>query len=814
MTRSRAARLLTRLAIDHAVLVLVCSLLVTAAGAVLASRLRLETDLAELLPPRAPSVTALHALAARVGGTGNVAIAIESMDGTPGPLRRYMPRLAQALRAQLGADLLSIRYSRKEVTDYYKRFAAYYVALDQLEAWSQRLAVALAKQNPVYVELDDAAGDPLRELARDVRATRDRLGPKQTADPETGLLMTEGGRLGVMFVRPASDSLNLGGADGMMSRIRGIVESTHPAEQGVAIAGYTGSIPVALTEVAAIRNDIVSTAIFVILGVGAVVMLYFRGLRELMLISGAVIFGTAVALGFAELWIGHVNAQTAFLGAIIVGTGINYGIIFLDRYRQVRAREPSFEDALEEACDQTLRATAIAALSTAVSFGTLAAGEIESFAQFGWIGGIGILASWIGTFTIVPACVVLADRRRAPRPHHVPLAGAFSWLGVRSERGARAFVAASLVIAAASAAIAVDARHDVIETDIRKLGTRSSETGGIQELDNRLRSMDDRSSTPAVIATDSRAETRPVCDVLNERAQHDLRGILRRCYSLDDLFPRDLERRREVIERLRHQIASLDEEDLDPADRADFAELRRALAERPPETADLPPSLREYFVERDGSVGKLAYVEPNNEHIEHNLYAFTDAMRSVRLPSGKVIESSGDLVVFADVLRAMRRDATKLTIAAVVLVLLILGIATRRLPAFARVGGVMIAAVVIMMGAAVLLGEKLNFFNFVALPTTFGVGIDYAINVEERLRQRGRGALAAALGEAGPAVVLASLTSMIGYASLLVADSRALASFGSLAIIGEISCVVLAITLLPALWGLGRRAGGASAARS
>ena len=54
--------------------------------------------------------------------------------------------------------------------------------------------------------------------------------------------------------------------------------------------------------------------------------------------------------------------------------------------------------------------------------------------------------------------------------------------------------------------------------------------------------------------------------------------------------------------------------------------------------------------------------------------------------------------------------------------------------------------------------------------------------------------------EAGPPVILASLTSMLGYASLLVADSRALASFGQLAILGELACVVLALTLVPACW--------------
>ena len=805
MTRSRTARLLTRLALDHAVLVLVCGVVVTVAGIALASRLSIATDLTELLPPRAPSVTALHALAARVGGTGNVAIAIESIDGTPDPLRRYLPRLARALREQLGRDLLSIRYSRKEVTDYYVRFAAYYVALDQLAEWSRRLAVALAKRNPAYVGLDAGAGDPLRELAFDVRAARDRLGPHQRADPETGLFMTEGGKLAVVFVRPASDSLDLGGADGMMRRIEAIVGSTRPADHGVAIAGYTGSIPTALTEVAAIRSDLVSTAIFVLLGVGAAIAGYFRGIRELVLMSSAVVFGTAVALGFAALWIGHVNAQTAFLGAIIVGTGINYGIIFLDRYRQARARAPGFADALEDACDQTLRATGIAALSTATALGVLAAGEIESFAQFGWIGGIGILACWIATFTIVPACVVLADRRRAPRPERGGFVPAFAWLGRRCAVAPRRVVAVSLVVVATSLAIAIGARDDAIETNLRELGTRSSETGGIARLDQRLRGMDDRSSTPAVIATDDPAETRPVCDILNARARRDLAGILRRCYSIDDLFPSDLDRRRSLIAELGARLEALDPDAIDPTDRRDLVELRRAVAERPPETTDLPPALSEYFIERDGSIGKLAYVEPNNEHIERNLYAFTDAMRSIRLPSGKVIESSGDLVVFADVLRAMRRDATKLTIAAMLLVFLVLAIATRRAGTFARVAGVLLAAVAVMLGIAVVLGQRLNFFNFVALPTTFGIGVDYAINIEERIRQRGRAALPAALGESGPAVVLASLTSMIGYASLVPADSRALASFGSLAILGELACVAMAIVVLPALWALSRK---------
>src|SRR5579871_3017557 len=115
--RSAIARLLTQLALTRPVTIALCGLLLAAAGVLLASRLALQTDLAELLPEDAPSVVALRALGARVGGTGNVAIAVESNDGKPAALRAYIPQLVDALRAKLGHDLISIRSSRREVTD-------------------------------------------------------------------------------------------------------------------------------------------------------------------------------------------------------------------------------------------------------------------------------------------------------------------------------------------------------------------------------------------------------------------------------------------------------------------------------------------------------------------------------------------------------------------------------------------------------------------------------------------------------------------------------------------------------------------------
>ena len=82
-----------------------------------------------------------------------------------------------------------------------------------------------------------------------------------------------------------------------------------------------------------------------------------------------------------------------------------------------------------------------------------------------------------------------------------------------------------------------------------------------------------------------------------------------------------------------------------------------------------------------------------------------------------------------------------------------------------------------------------------------------------RYRAEGPGSMPGVLRSTGGAVFLNSLTTIIGYASLLVAHSRALRSFGGLAIVGELACLLAALVVLPALVALrdGRTARPASA---
>jgi predicted RND superfamily exporter protein len=105
-----------------------------------------------------------------------------------------------------------------------------------------------------------------------------------------------------------------------------------------------------------------------------------------------------------------------------------------------------------------------------------------------------------------------------------------------------------------------------------------------------------------------------------------------------------------------------------------------------------------------------------------------------------------------------------------------------------------------MAGAMTLLSLKFNFVNFAVLPITFGIGVDYAVNLYQRYRQTG--SVEEALASSGGAVALCSLTTMIGYATLVTADNQAIQSFGLTAVIGEITCLSAALFALPAVLSL------------
>ncbi len=102
-----------------------------------------------------------------------------------------------------------------------------------------------------------------------------------------------------------------------------------------------------------------------------------------------------------------------------------------------------------------------------------------------------------------------------------------------------------------------------------------------------------------------------------------------------------------------------------------------------------------------------------------------------------------------------------------------------------------------MFGCLALLGVQLNPANLIVLPLVLGIGVDDGVHVIHDFRhQRGRYRMSSSTING---IVLTSLTSMIGFGSMLIAAHRGLYSLGLVLVVGVACCLFVSLVPLPAI---------------
>jgi predicted RND superfamily exporter protein len=131
---------------------------------------------------------------------------------------------------------------------------------------------------------------------------------------------------------------------------------------------------------------------------------------------------------------------------------------------------------------------------------------------------------------------------------------------------------------------------------------------------------------------------------------------------------------------------------------------------------------------------------------------------------------------------------------------------------FRRVAGLLLGlfplavGIAFTLGLVALCGVALNPANMIALPIIVGVGVDNGVHVLHDYRSRDR-RFAYRLGAAtGRGVLVAGLTTVLGFGTMLTARHEGMASLGLALTIGVSCCMVAALVLLPAMLHLRDRA--------
>ncbi len=598
--------------------VIAASIAVAVLAGWLASHLAVQADMSSLLPPDAESVQHLRAIEKRARVIGTAMVAIES----PDPVHRATAakRMRDLLRA-LPKDLISsVTFDDSVGRKFAWEHRWLEVSLADLKsaagALRDEIRRAKLKADPLYIDLDDPApattgASDLRKRLRDAEAQRD----------EPGELVSKDGHVQLIVLRTAHSSGDVDADEKLIAAIDGAI-STVKAELPDVEIGIAGDVVLTVAEHDAILNGMLIATVVTVVLVLFAMFAYYRSVIAVGALSWALMVGALATFGFTQLGIGHLNLATAFLSSIVIGNGINFGIMLLARYMEERRTTDDPVAALAAAIGGTLAGTFAAALTAAVAYGSLILTAFRGFRDFGIIAGVGILLCWLATYTVLPAGLAIAARTRLLAVTRPPAIGRL--VGKLAPK--RPVVRAIVMFALTTSAAGLTYRYlagDPFENNFRNLRSHNA------AIDEEQRWMTDVDrgfgqgiSGGFVIAVADRAQVAPLVARLRklDEGKGEKQKLFSRVSSLDDLLPADQAEKLAVLADIRAQLS-------DPAIESSGSAGARSDAEH-----------RGEWIESSGSAGARSDAEHRGEWIESSGSA---GARSDAEHRGEWIESSG-----------------------------------------------------------------------------------------------------------------------------------------------------------------------------
>ena len=373
------------------------------------------------------------------------------------------------------------------------------------------------------------------------------------------------------------------------------------------------------------------------------------------------------------------------------------------------------------------------------------------------IGGVGILCCWAATFLILPAALAVLARHGLGNGRSPARLG--RWLAALVP-GRRPIVVGmtALVLVGSAAGAARYLASRPFEGDFKNLrssGATMRET--LRWNDEIDRAFGRGISGGTVIALPTRERAREVAERLRaaDAGKPDKQRLFSRVTTLDDLVPPDQDDKLAVLADIHRLLTKATLASMSDADRQIARELDPPAKIARIADADVPVALGWPFTEQDGTRGRLLVAKTGagfDLWRSDDLERFVATFRALGLGSDLVV--GGNAFVQHDIVGSVDHDGPRATIVAavgaVLVVLAILGL-TRQAAVTIGCGAV---GVFLLLTAAGLFGIRINFLDFVALPITIGIGIDYAVNVAARHRAEGTGSAARILTATGPAVAL------------------------------------------------------------
>ena len=811
-------RFVPRWVVQHPVSVVAVALLLAALGVSQAVHLRIDTDIATLLPPDYTSVQALTRLQEAVGAETTVDVAVASPEfGANLTFARDFVEEMTDLKDPDGDPYFTrvdFRRDVRFVTENALYFATF-EELDRLEGFLRQTASQVrSTTDPLRMDLFVGGADSLR---RQRERERDRLRADLAQLALTEYLTSPDSTTLVVRFYPTGSQTNIGFVERLYADIDGLVVRMQPGGyHPEMVVTPAGRLLRQTIEVRSITNDVRNSFGGGVLAVILAVVLYFlyksvqarTGGRLVWRVVGSELLRTPVTAllltfpllisltwtaGLAGAVFGTLNLMTSTLGLVLFGLGIDYGIHFYARYAEERGAGRDVATAVEETFVSTGQGIAVSALTTASALFVLQLADFRGFSEFGLIGGMGILFALLSMLIVLPALLSIAERVGALDLRFRGDASVY-------ETDARFPFARTIVVVCVGLTVAAGlATPDVeFEYNFSNLEPEYDEYYRRAEALEPVFGQSERRN-PAYILLDSPEDVRAVSTALKDLAEDD--SLILAVESLQERFPTDSSTAQEKLARLADIRTVLDDPFLAADTTGQIGRLRQAASATEPVPLDsVPPFITRPFMTRAGRVGDFVIVFPRGNMADgRRSIRFAELIGQVTTPDGGEFYAASTQLVAADMLRLMQEESP-LMIGVTFTLVFVLVFTSFRSFRWTLVAVTPLAVGLLwMLGAMVLFEVQLTFYNLVVLPTVLGIGNDGGVHLTHRYREEGRGSIRRVLRSTGEHVTMGALTNLIGFGGLLLSTHPGLRSIGLLAVVGIGSTLVATLAFYPAL---------------
>ncbi len=144
--------------------------------------------------------------------------------------------------------------------------------------------------------------------------------------------------------------------------------------------------------------------------------------------SGRLVFASLVTLllgfiwtlGFAMAFVGRLNLISVAFGVLFIGLGIDYGIQYCIRYRELISSGLGHHEAIVATAKGLGVSMLVCTVAAAIGFYSFLPTPYTGVSELGLIAGTGMLLNLFATLTVLPALLTLLPFKKAGMKEYIP----------------------------------------------------------------------------------------------------------------------------------------------------------------------------------------------------------------------------------------------------------------------------------------------------------------------------------------------------------------------------------------------------------